>query len=130
MTLLQSQIKPADSTLVNGKNSQVEDAKSPAAEYLKTASSALPSHSAPFELEIVDRMRATPDQWNTIGSYLSKNKRSEVEMLKGEEGAILVNWDDGQALQTEDAVQGLLDRLSKQQETQKKGSSWWKGWLS
>lgn len=129
LTLLQSRVKPAELTSVDRKNNQVEDAKSPAVEYLQSVSSSLPSQSAPFELEVVDRKRATPDQWNTIGSYLCKNKRSEVEMLKGEKGAILVNWDDGQALQTEDAVQGLLDGLSKHQETQTQGS-WWTRWLS
>jgi hypothetical protein len=60
---------------------------------------------------------------------LSKSKRSQVEQLKDEEGAILVNWDDGQALQTEDAVQNLLSQLANDKE-KVTGNSWWQRWTS
>jgi hypothetical protein len=83
----------------------------------------------PFELEIVDRRKATPDQWNTIGSYMNKSKRSQIIQLMDEEGAILVDWDDGQVLQTEDAVQNLLYQFTKEKETSK-GASWWQRWTS
>lgn len=99
-------------TASNGR--QGENQQSPANEYLNSASSQQSTSTAPFELEILDRAKATSDQWNTIGSYLAKNKRSQVEELKDEQGAIVVNWEDGQALQTEESVQALIDRLSKE----------------
>lgn len=127
LSLLQSRIKPigegAGRTTIPHKPGASSDA-SPASEYLRSASSALSPSSSPFELEVVDRRKATPDQWNTIGSYLNKSKRSQIEMLKDEQGAILVDWDDGQALQTEDAVRDLLNQLTKDKETSK-GGSWW-----
>lgn len=93
---------------------------SPAEEYLKSASSQEKTSSAPFELEVVDKRSATTDQWNTIGAYLQKNKRSQVEELKDEEGPLVVDW-DGQVLQSEDAVKSFLDRLPKSKEDRKSG---------
>ncbi|UZJ52042.1 hypothetical protein CBS101457_001362 [Exobasidium rhododendri] len=117
LSLLQARVRPS------GQQDSVneEDLKSPAEMYLRSASSQQAVPTAPFELEVVDKRGATSDQWNTIGAYLQKNKRSQVEQLKDEEGALVVDW-DGQVLQSEEEVKSFLDRLTKQEETQK-GSS-------
>lgn len=78
----------------------------------------------------MDKARATPDQWNIIGSYLSKNKRSQVEELKGEEGAFLVDWDDGKVLQTEEAVEKLISGMTSGEKGAQSKGSWWSRLLS
>lgn len=122
LSLLQARARPATASLgdddVTTNKTQDNDNASPAEEYLKSASSQQSNPTAPFELEVVDKRNATSDQWNTIGAYLKKNKRSQVEELKGEEGCLVVDW-DGQVLQSEDAVKNFLDRLPNQTKDQK-----------
>jgi hypothetical protein len=116
LSLLQARIKP------EGHQASTSDLKSPADEYLKSASSPINIPNAPFELEVVDKRSATSDQWNTIGAYLQKNRRSQVERLKDEDGAIVVDW-DGQVLQSEGEVNTFLEQLSSKEVDQKSGSS-------
>lgn len=119
LSLLQARVRP-DALSASGATASAsgaapsQDNGSPARKYLDAASSQQATSSAPFELEVLDRSKATSDQWNTIGSFLSKNRRSQVEQLKEEQGPLVVNWEDGQALQTEGEVQTLLDRMSKE----------------
>ena len=84
-------------------------------QYLKEAATGNADQEPAFELEIVERSKATMDQWKVIASYLEKTKnelkQSRIEALKDEQGPIVVDWDDGLALQNEDEVKRLVDQL-------------------
>lgn len=87
-------------------------------EYLQEAANGKLSDQEPiFELEIVERSKATIDQWKVIGSYLLKNqqndqiKQSQIESLKDQQGPIVVNWDDGLAIEKEEEVKEMINRL-------------------
>jgi hypothetical protein len=119
VSLLQSRYKLAPPPIPNRETSSSSSSSSPAQAYLDSASSPnQSSSSSPFEIEIVEKRKATRDQWDTIGSYLSKHKRSQVEALKDEEGPLVVDW-DGQVFQTEEAIEKFLDQITKEGESKR-----------
>lgn len=84
-------------------------------EYLKEAATGNADQEPIFELEVVERSKATMDQWKVIASYLEKTKKelkqSKIEALKDEQGPIVVDWDDGLAVQNEEEVKELVKKL-------------------
>lgn len=89
--------------------------KAPVEDYLDEVKSAPIGHQdVIYELEVVDRNRATPDQWRTIGSFLHKNRQSQVEQLKDENGPVLVNWDDGIVAKSEAAAERMIANLEQE----------------
>lgn len=92
-----------------------EQQPSAAQQYLAKASSApAGTQDVLFQLDVVDRRRATPDQWRTVGAYLRRTRPSQIEALKDEAGPIVVNWDDGEAVQTVEGTQRLLAKLENE----------------
>lgn len=51
--------------------------------------------------------------WRSYTNEKTKNelKQSRIEALKDEQGPIVVDWDDGLAVQNEDEVKRLVDQL-------------------
>lgn len=124
MKVLQARSKPA--TVMAGDKGKPSDdggrgaghddqrQTAPARAYLDQAATAIEGEPD-FELEIVDRARATADQWRVIASYLHRPRASQVEALKDEQGPVVVDWDDGEVVQTEQETQTLVDRLAREQ---------------
>lgn len=102
---------------------QQQAPKGPAREYLDRAT----EHELDdplFELEVrsLPGERPTAEQWNLMGEYLDKRRRTDVELLKGEPGPFVVDWEGGAVERDEEGVKKLLDRLQKEQESGNKGN--------
>ncbi|PWN36292.1 uncharacterized protein FA14DRAFT_172846 [Meira miltonrushii] len=115
LNILQSRSKPA-SELVSDQNTPPNaDEPSRVKQYLKEAATGNADQEPVFELEVVERSKATMDQWKVIASYLEKTKNelklSRIEALKDEDGPIVVDWDDGLAVQNEEEVKQLVEKL-------------------
>lgn len=116
LNILQSRSKPASEiTKDQETRSSNGDEPSRVKQYLKEAATGNVDQDPMFELEIVERSKATMDQWKVIASYLEKTKnelkQSRIEALKDENGPIVVDWDDGLAVQNEEEVKELIDKL-------------------
>lgn len=108
--LLEEKARPASVTLK--QHDDDAQATSPARRYLDEAASAV-TIDPPFELEIVDRIKATPDQWRVIGSYLNRTRQSQIQELKEDQGPFIVDWDDGVVIRSEEEAKELVSRLSE-----------------
>lgn len=103
-------------------SSQDSNHNAPIRKYLDEASSPVPTQDALFELDVIDRRRATPDQWRTVGAYLRQSRPSQIEALKDETGPIVVNWDDGEAVQNIDGVRRMIEKLEQESGRNEKAS--------
>lgn len=109
LRILEARARPASVTLKHDKVDH--QGKSPVRQYLDEAASAV-TIDPPFELEVVERTKATPDQWRVIGSYLNRTRQSQLQELREDEGPFVVDWDDGVVIRSESETEQLVNRLS------------------